>query len=52
MRRISQSSDFILILSNRSGSKCVGDRVRCEKLLLTRQNNKWKLTVVNQGDKK
>ena len=25
MRRICQSSDFVLILSNRSGSKCVGD---------------------------
>ena len=25
MRRICQSSDFVLILSNRSGSKCIGD---------------------------
>ena len=51
MRRISQSSDFILILPNGSESKCVKDMTQLWKLLLTRQN-KWKLTIVNQSDKK
>ena len=50
-RRVGQSSDFILILSNIGQGNVLEIRLSCKKLPLTRQN-KRKMAIVNEGDKK